>query len=73
MARASKKSLRQLVGWVCFLPFTLSPTLWNAWHNKVHHGRTALAGTDPDAFPTLADYRDSKALRAADYFAQRCI
>src|SRR5947209_6739158 len=33
-------ALRQLIGWFCFLPFTLSPRLWVAWHNKVHHGNT---------------------------------
>ncbi len=63
------RRLRHAIGWLCFLPFSLSPTLWVAWHNKVHHGHTGQDGTDPDAFPTLADYRDSKALRVADYFA----
>src|SRR5438105_1606733 len=49
--------LRYAVGWICFLPFTLSPRLWVAWHNKVHHGHTMADGVDPDAYPTLASYR----------------
>src|ERR1700760_2547591 len=24
---------RWLVAWICFLPFTLSPRLWSAWHD----------------------------------------
>ena len=31
---------RLTIGWLCFLPFTLSPRLWVAWHNEVHHGTT---------------------------------
>jgi fatty acid desaturase len=62
------KTARQLIGWLCFLPFCLSPTLWNAWHNKVHHGHTGLDGTDPDAFPYRAQWERSRTTRAADFF-----
>lgn len=31
------RAARQLVGWIGFLPFTLSPRLWAAWHDRVHH------------------------------------
>src|ERR1041384_5237785 len=31
------RTLIRLVGWLCFLPFVLSPQLWVAWHNRVHH------------------------------------
>jgi fatty acid desaturase len=61
--------LRQLVGWLCFLPFTLSPRLWVAWHNRVHHGHTGEVGVDPDAYPTLAQYHASRLLRVADRFS----
>lgn len=58
---------RQLVGWICFLPFTMSPRLWVAWHNKTHHGHTMSETEDPDAYPTLATYHTSRAARFADH------
>src|SRR5262249_59809308 len=30
--------LRKLAGGVGFGPVAISPTLWIAWHNRVHHG-----------------------------------
>lgn len=63
------RPLRYPLGWLCFLPFTLSPRLWIAWHNRVHHGHTMAPGLDPDAYPTLAAYQESRALRVADYFS----
>src|SRR5262249_3810472 len=60
---------RTLIGWLCFLPFTLSPRLWVAWHNRVHHGHTMEAGVDPDAYPTLGDYPQSRLVRVADFLA----
>lgn len=53
----------QLSGWICFLPFVVSPRLWMAWHNRTHHKHTMRCGVDPDAFPTLAEYRKSRGLR----------
>ncbi|MBC8068135.1 MAG: fatty acid desaturase [Deltaproteobacteria bacterium] len=53
----------QVVGWICFSPFLLSPRLWIAWHNRAHHGNTMAKGVDPDAYPTLEAYRQSFALR----------
>lgn len=61
--------LRYAVGFVSFLPFTLSPRLWVAWHNKTHHGHTMEDGVDPDAYPTLAGYRGSAVTRVADFFS----
>jgi fatty acid desaturase len=58
--------LRLAIGWLCFLPFTLSPRLWIAWHNRVHHGNTMKHGVDPDAFPTLEEFRGSALLRVTD-------
>lgn len=53
---------RHVVGWIGFLPFTLSPRLWAAWHDRVHHAN-ANAAEDPDMYPTLAEYRASKRIR----------
>lgn len=63
------RALRHVVGWFCFLPFAVSPRLWVAWHNRVHHGNANHAGRDPDAYPTLHEYRSSRAVRVAiDWF-----
>jgi fatty acid desaturase len=57
------------IGWICLLPFALSPTLWTAWHNRVHHNHCGQAGIDPDMYPTLAEYRTQRAARVmADHF-----
>jgi fatty acid desaturase len=61
--------LRRTVGWIGFLPFAVSPRLWEAWHNRVHHGHTNQAGTDPDAYPTLVEYRESRVVRAVTGYA----
>jgi fatty acid desaturase len=56
------RTARWIVGWVGFLPFTLSPRLWAAWHDRVHHANTNLAD-DPDMYPTLAEYRANGRIR----------
>jgi fatty acid desaturase len=61
--------LRTAIGWLCFAPFVLSPRLWVAWHNRTHHGHTMEDGVDPDAYPTLAQYRKSRVTRVADFFS----
>jgi fatty acid desaturase len=63
------RCLRYLVGWLGFSPFVVSPRLWVAWHNRVHHGNTQYAGRDPDAYPTLREYRNSRAVRFATWLA----
>jgi fatty acid desaturase len=56
------RTARWLVGWIGFLPFTLSPRLWAAWHDRVHHAHANLAD-DPDAYPTLTAYQGSRRVR----------
>jgi fatty acid desaturase len=56
------RTARWIVGWVGFLPFTLSPRLWAAWHDRVHHANANLT-EDPDMYPTLAEYRASGRIR----------
>ena len=59
----------RVLGWICLLPFTVSPTLWTAWHNRVHHNHCAVPGKDPDMYPTLAEYETQFFARLmADYF-----
>ena len=54
---------RYLVGFIGFLPFVVSPRLWIAWHNRIHHPHANQPGIDPDAAPTLGEYRASARIR----------
>jgi fatty acid desaturase len=61
--------LQYAIGWLGFLPFAVSPKLWIAWHNAEHHARANLPD-DPDAYPTLEQYRSARAARfAVDSFS----
>ncbi len=53
---------KQILGWFGFLPFTISPRLWASWHDRIHHA-TANIPADPDMYPTLAEYNESRAIR----------
>ena len=53
---------RQVLGFIGFLPFTVSQRLWAAWHDRVHHANANLPD-DPDMYPTLEEYRGSKKIR----------
>jgi fatty acid desaturase len=64
------RQLRYALGWLLLLPFVLSPRLWIAWHNRVHHSNANQEALDPDANPTLAQYRASRRVRfITDHFA----
>lgn len=63
------KKLRRVIGWLGFLPFAVSPRLWEVWHNRVHHHHTNQPGKDPDAYPTLQEYRQSFLVRAVTQWA----
>jgi fatty acid desaturase len=63
------KPLRRLLGWIGFLPFVVSPRLWEAWHNRIHHQHTNQPGQDPDAYPTIEEYRQSPLVRAVTEWA----
>ena len=56
------RTARQIVAWIGFLPFALSPRLWGAWHDRVHHAN-ANRDDDPDMYPSLAEYRASRRIR----------
>lgn len=57
------RTARRVIGAIGFLPFSISPRLWVAWHNSVHHGHTNQAGLDPDTYPTLTEYRQRRSVR----------
>ncbi|MET0413388.1 MAG: fatty acid desaturase [Polyangiaceae bacterium] len=56
------RGARRWLGGLCFVPFAISARLWIAWHNVVHHGNTN-GSDDPDAYPRLEQYRDSRSIR----------
>lgn len=59
----------RVVGWLGFLPFVVSPQLWMAWHNRVHHNHCGQPGVDTDMYPTLEDYNARRSSQImADYF-----
>ena len=63
------KAAIRIVGWLGFLPFCVSPQLWMAWHNRVHHNHCGQAGIDPDMYPTLEEYESQRRARVmADHF-----
>jgi fatty acid desaturase len=53
---------RRIVGFIGFLPFTLSPRLWAGWHDRIHHASANVAA-DPDMYPTLDEYNASPRIR----------
>ena len=60
---------QHVLGWLCFAPFSVSPALWIAWHNGIHHAHTNLPD-DPDAYPFLATYHEQRGTRfAVDSFS----
>jgi fatty acid desaturase len=62
--------LIRVIGHLGFLPFCVSPQLWTAWHNRVHHNHCGQPGIDPDMYPTIHEYRTQARARVmADYFA----
>jgi fatty acid desaturase len=59
----------RMIGTLGFLPFCVSPTLWTAWHNRVHHNHCGQPGIDPDMYPTIEEYKtQTRARIMADYF-----
>lgn len=57
------RKAQDILGFIGFMPFFISPTFWRLWHNRLHHGNTQAIITDPDAFPTLKIFKHSKFMR----------
>jgi fatty acid desaturase len=64
-----RQGARHLVGWLAFAPFMISPRLWTVWHNQVHHGNAGNPAVDPDVYPSLARYQQSRQIRIFDHLA----
>lgn len=54
---------RRVVGWIGFSPFVVSPRLWSVWHNREHHAHANQPGLDPDMYPELSAYEQSRLIR----------
>lgn len=62
--------VQHIVGWIGFVLFAVSPTLWVGWHNLTHHRNANVASVDPDMYPTLEEYQTSGLARfAVNHFA----
>lgn len=64
-ALSRRRWVRRIIGFIGFAPFCVSPRLWIAWHNRVHHGNTNISGRDPDAYPDITEYQNSRTARLA--------
>lgn len=56
--------LQSVLGFFGLLPYVISPTYWKYVHNKLHHGKTQKLIQDPDAFPNMRVYKNSKFVKA---------
>ncbi len=56
------KLAKHLVGLLGFMPFMVSPRLWVAWHDRVHHANANMP-EDPDMYPSLTEYRANSQIR----------
>jgi fatty acid desaturase len=52
------------LAWLGFTPFLISPTLWQVWHNEVHHAYANDPARDPDTFADESMAAGSRASRA---------
>jgi fatty acid desaturase len=57
------RKLQSVLGFFCFLPFLISPTFWRFWHNNLHHANTQMLLQDPDAYPTLRIFKQSRFMK----------
>ncbi|MBL7664790.1 MAG: fatty acid desaturase, partial [Bacteriovoracaceae bacterium] len=55
-----KKWMEDVIGLLGFTPLLISPTFWRTWHNEIHHSRTNQGRLDPESWPMLDDYKNSK-------------
>jgi fatty acid desaturase len=52
----------ELIVYLSFGIYCVSPHLWREWHHKAHHGQTNVEGRDPDNFGTLQSFDSNVAL-----------
>jgi fatty acid desaturase len=55
--------LEDVLGWIGFAPFLVTPGTWRAWHVQAHHAAPNVPDLDPDAMGTLEELRSSRLAR----------
>lgn len=68
-ALVKSRTIEKLVGYAGFGLYCLSPTLWIAWHNQAHHGKTAQGVADPDGFVDLGFWKKNRIVRILEKFS----
>ncbi|MCP3141864.1 fatty acid desaturase family protein [Pyxidicoccus xibeiensis] len=51
------KALEDVLGWVGFSPFLVTPGTWRAWHVQAHHSAANIHVRDPDILPRQHEWR----------------
>lgn len=54
---------QNVIGYLGFTIFFISPCLWRVWHNMVHHGFTNQGNRDPDSFGTMNRFQRAPSTR----------
>ncbi len=60
--------LRNVIGFLCFMPFNIGPRIWRKWHNVEHHGHTQHEHLDPDHSITFQEYEHAGVRRILFWF-----
>ncbi|RKH14552.1 fatty acid desaturase [Corallococcus sp. CA053C] len=50
------RAMENLIGWVGFAPFLVTPGNWRAWHVQAHHSAANVLVRDPDVLPRRTDW-----------------
>ncbi|PTL77787.1 fatty acid desaturase [Vitiosangium sp. GDMCC 1.1324] len=51
------KVLEDLIGWIGFSPWLVTPGNWRAWHVQAHHSAANIHVRDPDILPRQREWR----------------
>ncbi|WNG43750.1 fatty acid desaturase [Archangium minus] len=51
------KVLEELLGWIGFSPWLVTPGNWRAWHVQAHHSAANIHVRDPDILPRQHEWR----------------
>ncbi|MBU8897976.1 fatty acid desaturase [Corallococcus sp. M34] len=57
------RRLEDLIGWLGFSPFLVTPGNWRAWHVQAHHSAANVHLQDPDILPRQPDLRTQRFAR----------